>query len=597
MDFNRPLLTANMHDGLLTKKKKKNKTKKQKQPHFIDNSTESTNQLKTKLYNEAEERELENILFGNKGDDFYKLENADKSQTQLSPKNDDLDQFFILDKSGDQNVIFDSDDEDHKNLIEEKLTTNISVVSNDDGDDCNSDNELRQNFEQSECIMETKKSAWEDEDDEIKAEGMFDPKKYPKSVASDHNYKEYLENKFKSIFEPPSWADKALKNKKRLSEDSSDEEIDHIDSALERLGKTATNFKRSRDTDDQMIEKEILMAKRCTHLNDTDKIITSLKCVQFHPKSTVALVGSHTGLVRLFQVDGKVNSIIQSIQFRHYRLSDAKFISHSGREEIIAGSDGSAKSSIGFCFYYDMIAGKIVRVRLEKGGHIKYSLRGFQISPDSQFLAACDQNGHVNILSTNSKEHIAEIKMNGDVDCLAFSPDSKYLISHGKSNGSKAYVWDVRNLGCSDVPKCVNRFNDLGTIEATSLAISTNLCAIGSNMGVVNLYQMADIVAKVNPQPIRSLMNLTTTIDSLRFNHDGQLLMMASSQKDDAIRMVNTYSTSVYKNFPQILGGLSTNRTYGRIFGIDISPQSGYGAFTTGSGIAHLFRINHYSNY
>jgi len=221
---------------------------------------------------------------------------------------------------------------------------------------------------------------------------------------------------------------------------------------------------------------------------------TSLNCVQFHPASTVALVGANVGLVRLFQVDGKVNSIIQSIYFRGYRLSDAQFLSLAGREEIIVGSDGTSPASIGICYYYDMIAGKIVRIKLEKGGHQRYSLRGFRLSPDSRYLAACDQNGHINLLSAASKEHIAELKMNGDVDCLVWSHDSNYLMAHGKGNACQAYVWDVRNLGSNSAPSCVNRFTDLGTIEATSMALSNQLCAIGSNMGVVNLYKFDDII-------------------------------------------------------------------------------------------------------
>jgi len=32
------------------------------------------------------------------------------------------------------------------------------------------------------------------------------------------------------------------------------------------------------------------------------------------------------------------------------------------------------------------------------------------------------------------------------------------------------------------------------------------------------------------------VLNLTTTIDSLAFNHDGQMLVMASRMKRDALR-------------------------------------------------------------
>ena len=37
-------------------------------------------------------------------------------------------------------------------------------------------------------------------------------------------------------------------------------------------------------------------------------------------------------------------------------------------------------------------------------------------------------------------------------------------------------------------------------------------------------------------KPLKSVLNLTTTIDSLAFNHDGQMLVMASRLKRDALR-------------------------------------------------------------
>jgi hypothetical protein len=71
---------------------------------------------------------------------------------------------------------------------------------------------------------------------------------------------------------------------------------------------------------------------------------------------------------------------------------------------------------------------------------------------------------------------------------------------------------------------------------------------------VVNVYDANEITSSVNtsidaseglfagasPRPIRELMNLTTEITNIAFNHDAQMMAISSSKKKDAFRMVST---------------------------------------------------------
>nr|XP_046909823.1 U3 small nucleolar RNA-associated protein 18 homolog [Dermatophagoides farinae] len=503
-------------------------------------------------------------------------------------------------------VNIDIDDDvvnvDDYNNKHEELPNDVDV-DDDDDDDRFAKQFKTELFEKShgddKQNKDSLKPVWFDEDDEIDASKAFEGcSKMPKLVKSNDNYRQYLERKFTEIHEPPNWARKTSKKqsgkhdkqRKVSSDDDDDDDDDDDNIQVDQIA--YDNLKSCRFH----LNKEFLRVKKCPHLNISSRIKTSLNCVNFHSNSTVALIGSPIGLVRLFQVDGKLNSIIQSIYFQGYRLCDAQFISANGQEEIIVGSDGSNTKCHGFCYFYDMLAGKIIRIRLSKGGKHRYSLRGFQISPNGSYLAACDQNGNINLLSASSKELIQEMKINGDVNCLSFSPDSNYIIAHGQQTGCQAFIFDIRNAR-KFIP-CVNRFNDPDTIIATAMDLSPtgNLLAIGSNMGTINLYRFDDIIKQTNPMPIKSIMNLTTAISSLKFNHDGQLLLLASDQKNDAIRFLNTNSMTVYKNFPLFVGG-NSGRTYGRIFDIDFSPHSGYASFVTGSGSGHLFRITEYSSY
>lgn len=125
--------------------------------------------------------------------------------------------------------------------------------------------------------------------------------------------------------------------------------------------------------------------------------------------------------------------------------------------------------------------------------------------------------------------------MNGDVRDVAFTSDSRYMLSTGSelawlmppvicANDSfvrpgegKVYVWDM------SARDCVHCFVDEGCIHGTRLAISPSnqYIACGSDSGVVNLYAGTQCLStgySRAPKPVKSVMNLTTGIDSLCFN-------------------------------------------------------------------------------
>lgn len=65
-----------------------------------------------------------------------------------------------------------------------------------------------------------------------------------------------------------------------------------------------------------------------------------------------------------------------------------------------------------------------------------------------------------------------------------------------------------------------------------------------SNTGYVNVYGADSFAApsttttEKQPKPLKTLPHLTTAISSLRFNHDAQLLAVASKEKKDSMRLV-----------------------------------------------------------
>ncbi|RWS04003.1 U3 small nucleolar RNA-associated protein 18-like protein [Dinothrombium tinctorium] len=396
----------------------------------------------------------------------------------------------------------------------------------------------------------TAKEAWVDDDDNIIVkDALRDFSKYPRKVESDQKYKTYLESKFKEFNETPKWS---LQKQETKSESSDSDEEDNLQATVgDHISKSTK------------LSKGVLNIKKCTNLNAEKPFKTLVSSVQFHPSSTVALVSSPTGTLNLFQVDGKTNSKIQTVHFQKFAVDRARFTVDG--EQIIVGS----KSQYGFYYYYDMIAGKIIRVPFMKDKE-QYTLRNFVLSHDGQYLATNGEHGSIHLISGNSKEIVLRFKANGNVLALAFSNDSNKLLSHGSEG--KGYVWDVRNN-----KQCIHRFVDQGTVSGTSITISPNeqYLVTGSDVGVVNIYDYKKALSTSNPIPIKTLMNLTTEITSQKFNHTSELLAISSSYKSDAIRCVHFPSMNVFSNFPHF------EANYKQISEVDISLNSGYLTFGT----------------
>jgi len=167
------------------------------------------------------------------------------------------------------------------------------------------------------------------------------------------------------------------------------------------------------------------------------------------------------------------------------------------------------------------------------------------------------------------------------------------------------YSWDLRSQ------RCLHQHRDDGAVGCTSIAISpdSSLLATGDSSGVVNLYRRpAGLLLPVDQggqgggaaaisrfgsapsaaPPLKSFMNLTTTVDSLTFNHDSQLLMVASRMKRDALRLVHLPSLTVFSNWPTSKSPL--NYVHCAAF----SPHSGFLGIGNAKGRALLYRLHHY---
>ena len=82
-----------------------------------------------------------------------------------------------------------------------------------------------------------------------------------------------------------------------------------------------------------------------------------------------------------------------------------------------------------------------------------------------------------------------------------------------------------------------------------------------------------------------------TSTTGVHFHASSELMAMYSGNKDNAIRLVQFPSLTVFQNFPrQAKGSFIINS-------MNFSPNGGYMAMALNNGTAQLYRLHHYDQY
>ncbi|KAG8228557.1 hypothetical protein J437_LFUL008635 [Ladona fulva] len=301
-----------------------------------------------------------------------------------------------------------------------------------------------------------------------------------------------------------------------------------------------------------------------------------------HNKSTFYLdlvsgVSSITQpLLWFFQVDGRDNPKLVSVQFERYPVHCGRFSTDGS--ELLVGSRNHPH------FYsYDLMDGKITKINANQGldqTHTKL----FEMSPCGRYVALLGRWGAVHLLTARTKEWVSTLQMTGNVASLSFSSNGSHLYTYGETG--EVWVWDIASRSC------IHRFADEGSFGGECVAVSPSgrFIACGSQAGIVNLYERDEAFRPAidgcsRPSPAYTIGNLTTPITSLLFDPTSELLVLASEHKAEAIRIAHLPSRSVYCNFPGF------NSKLNKTLCMDISPHGGYLTVGDNKGNANLFRL------
>ncbi|XP_064172489.1 U3 small nucleolar RNA-associated protein 18 homolog isoform X2 [Anguilla rostrata] len=440
-------------------------------------------------------------------------------------------------------------------------------------------------------VPAAKKAVWDDDDDdgdeEASGEAEVDMthkyrRDFMKSDAEKTLPKQKLQQRLQEQFRramggTPSWAEEGLKKKKKKDKkhaDDDDDDDDDSDDEDDNLLRKTGNFVASSES----LPKGIIQMKKCLEANNDRPSEGRLTTVQFHPSAQVVMTAGVDHNISLFQVDGKTNPKIQSLHLENFPVHKAQFSADG--EQVVATSNYNK-----LFYVYDMMEGKVIPVYSIRGLNEK-KVKEFQISPDGMFLLLSGTSGYLHLVTMKTKELVRSFKINGEVRGAAFSQDgSRIYIS---SDEGEVFIWDVKKN------KCINRFADDGSLSGTSIAVSQNgqYIACGSSSGVVNVYHHDACLRESEPKPLKAVMNLLTAATSLRFNSSTEVLAIASSAADEAVRLVHIPSFTVFSNFP-----VSKHSFVFHPQCVDFSPNSGFFSVANNKGRALLYRLKHYTDF
>ncbi|KAL9595833.1 MAG: hypothetical protein Q9219_006210 [cf. Caloplaca sp. 3 TL-2023] len=147
---------------------------------------------------------------------------------------------------------------------------------------------------------------------------------------------------------------------------------------------------------------------------------------------------------------------------------------------------------------------------------------------------------------------IAEVRVEsrGGVADVEWWGDGEGMTVLGKAG--EAVEWDGRQR------KVVGKWVDEGAVGSTIIAMGgrgagpkniggDRWVAVGSSSGIVNVYDRKSWkggIISASPKPSKTFDQLTTPTSHITFSPDGQLMLMASRWKRDALRLVTAVAFS-----------------------------------------------------
>ena len=318
------------------------------------------------------------------------------------------------------------------------------------------------------------------------------------------------------------------------------------------------------------MQPTILEILQLPHANTSSYNKSVITSTEF--QNNLLLTAGKDKRLRIFEIPSEDDENLKSLTvFTDLPLTNALFCD----SKVYVSGDRP------YFYIFDMNKESYHRVPFVQG-YTGQPLGKMKVSPNKTFVAFLGNNGKIMIVSTQSQKLLYELKMNSNGKGLCFIDEN--TLACGGDDGD-VYLWDL------NMRKCRKRFSDEGTIKITAIAANENYLAVGSNSGVVNVYDMeSNEFASNDPKPLKSVMNLTTSVEGMEFNPNGEVLAMYSKWKRDAFKLLHVPSMTVFANWPSFRDHLKFPMACA------FNHTSELLCIGNDEGIALLYKLNHYSS-
>ncbi|KAI5476117.1 WD-repeat protein [Pseudohyphozyma bogoriensis] len=566
------------------------------------------------LQKDEDELELEEAVFGRSaGRNVWDLAEEDLPAADFEEEEDDE---TGLERVGDDNLFFV--DVPEASTSKNALVRFGATESGEEGSDEEEDEEEELAAPSTSALKPTtnrRKPVWHDPADEELTISLKNTARLRKlrntaddDVVGGLEYENRLRRQFEKMHPAPAWATEARRRvlKKRArqagkgplgddddSEEESEEEpeTDHEEEVNDLFRTTGGKKRQSKKG---LLKAGDIDIDRVRDANQAESNSGAIVTLGFHPNAQVLFSATADRRLRLFQIDGTDNPLLQTLHVPELPITSASY-HPSGSSILMTGARP-------FFMSYDLQTGQIIRsprglLTAGLGGTDREASGGmggmerFRFSNDGEMLAIGGRRGYVHLVDWgaggvgNGGQVVGEVKMNVAVKGIAWQKDGKELLTLGED--SEVYVWDVGSR------RCVSRWKDEGGFGGCGIETDAlgKYSAVASTTGIVNVYD-ASSTPKVNGaerKALKAVENLTTTVTSMKFNHDSQILALASKTNKDQLKLVHLPTATVFANWP-------TQQTpLHHVTAVDFSRGSEWFAAGNSRGKITLWTLKHFA--
>ncbi|KAJ1968410.1 hypothetical protein IWQ62_001263 [Dispira parvispora] len=347
-----------------------------------------------------------------------------------------------------------------------------------------------------------------------------------------------LREKHEKVYPVPEWArnyeseDEATPAMMEV-EDTDDTEVQAVKRDVDRFFRKAqklTTAVRDRPLNPQ-VDKLLPLSQRIM-----PPASVTWKSSTFHPTVPMLMIMTSHNRIFLYDVGTEINDTPgQAIHLENGDIQAAEF-TPSGNEIIVLGERN-------VFFTVDLLTSEIIRTDLHLASGVTLQPH-IAIAPDSERFILTSTDGSLYMVSIVGKTVLYRFKISTAPISVEWSSNGEYLITLERNN--RGSVWHIPSR------RCINYFNDVSFISPTVAKLSpdNNYYAVGSESGLVNIYETESLFKTTQPKPIHTMENLVTPISCLAFHHSSKLLLVTSASARRATRLLYLPKMHVMAQWP-----------------------------------------------